>query len=722
MSRPSRTYLVGLAAVAALAAAPILSTAQGGVQTPPASQKAARTTITGVVRDKDGLVPGATVELLNLATGEKAAPIVTNEQGAYSFPGVVAGKYKVTVTMQNYKKVEIEVTVSAGIAAAINTVLEIGRMTDTVTVTAASDLVRADTPTVSQSVNADYIQTLPRNDRNALTYLMFLPGVTTVEGAPKAPATIAGLSTSQLNITIDGVTTNAQNSNQGLFTRTYPRLDAVEEVTLRSEARNRGLTGETYTQFEPNRFSTPLEQPLSTFAADVDTASYSNVRRFLSSGELPPSQAVRIEELVNYFHFGYAAPRDGRPIALTTEVGECPWAPSHRLVLIGARASAPPVREVTGRNIVLLIDVSGSMEPAERLPMIKTALGLFVDTLKPNDTLAIVTYAGSSGLALPPTPIRYRDTIQRAIAGLTAGGSTNGGDGLILAYRVARQAFIKGGVNRVILATDGDFNVGITSQQDLLSLIQQERQSGVFLSVFGVGSGNLKDATMEMLADRGNGHYAYLDSLQEARRVLIKEGDATIETVAKDVKFQVEFNPATVLAYKLLGYEDRALAARDFNDDRKDGGEMGAGHTVTVLYEIVPVGADRDSDVGDRPRVDPLKYQPADAPIARRPARPVTDAGNGELLTVKARYKLPDSDTSELISRPVRAGGPAQYLPMASAVAEFGLLLRDAPRDAQRWDALAWRTNRLTVPNGGAAELDNFKELVATARGLARIR
>jgi len=726
MSRLLRTGLVGLVAVATLFAGSIVSATQSGGQSPAAPQKVTTATLAGVVKDKDGPIPGATVEVRNKVTGDRLTPVVTNENGQYSFSGLPPGEYIVTITMQNYKKVEITLTLFASATSMITTTLEVGKMTDTVTVTASSDLIRADTPTVRQSVNADFISTLPRSDRNALTYLMPAPVVTTTAGAGGAGggrggSAIAGLNNSQLNIPPAGVTP-PQQSRDGSFQTIYPRPDAVEEVTLRTDARNRGLTGETYTQFEPHPFSATVDAPLSTFAADVDTASYTNIRRFLSSGQLPPSQAVRVEELVNYFHFGYAAPRDGRPVALTTEVGDCPWEPSHRLVLIGARASAPPVREITGRNIVLLIDVSGSMEPAERLPLIKTALGLFVDTLKPTDTLSIVTYAGTSGLVLPPTPIRYRDTIQRAIAGLSAGGSTNGGEGLILAYRVARQAFIKGGVNRVILATDGDFNVGITSQQDLLSLIQQERESGVFLSVFGVGSGNLKDATMEMLADRGNGHYAYLDSLQEARRVLIREADATLETVAKDVKFQVEFNPATVLAWKLIGYEDRALAARDFNDDRKDAGEMGAGHTVTVLYEIVPVGDDRGGYDSDRPGVDPLKYQPAETPVARRPSRPVTDVSNGELLTVKARYKLPDSDTSELISKAVRPGGSVQYLPLASAVAEFGLILRDAPRDTQRWDALAWRTNRLAVPNSDAAELDGFKELVATARGLARIR
>jgi Ca-activated chloride channel family protein len=482
--------------------------------------------------------------------------------------------------------------------------------------------------------------------------------------------------------------------------------------------------GERYEHVEPNRFQSARDQPLSTFGADVDTASYSNVRRFLSSGQLPPRDAVRVEELVNYFRFAYNEPQDNHPLRLTTEVGDCPWAPAHKLILIGARAKPSAAREIAGRNIVLLLDVSGSMAPPERLPLIKTALGMFVDTLRPDDRLAIVTYAGSSGVALPSTPARQRDVIQRAISGLSAGGSTNGGEGLIIAYRVARQAFVPGGVNRVILATDGDFNVGIVRQDELLHLIERERNSGVFLSVFGVGSGNLKDSTMEMLADKGNGHYAYLDSLQEARRVLLREADATLETVAKDVKFQVEFNPAMVSAWKLVGYENRLLAAQDFNDDRKDGGEMGAGHTVTVLYEVIPAGVENPDEAGTqgRPPVDPLKYQPA--PHAIQPAAPArVDAGRvNEWLTVKARYKAPEGERSDLMTQPVGVGGRIQHLPLASAVAEFGLLLQAGSTDAARWDALVQRVESLVVPAPLTADTDAFKELVAIARGLARLR
>jgi Ca-activated chloride channel family protein len=454
----------------------------------------------------------------------------------------------------------------------------------------------------------------------------------------------------------------------------------------------------------------------------VDTASYANVRRFLTSGQPPPRAAVRLEEMVNYFRFAYAEPRDGRPIAVTTEIADCPWAPSHKLVLIGARATLPAPREIAGRNLTLLLDVSGSMAPAERLPLIKTALSMFVGTLRPDDTLAIVTYAGTSGIALEPTPARRREVIQRAIAGLHAGGSTNGAQGLVTAYRVAREAFIPGGVNRVILATDGDFNVGVTSESGLLELIEHQRESGIFLSVFGVGSGNLKDRTMEMLADKGNGNYSYFDSLQEARRVLIREGDATLETVAKDVKFQVEFNPSVVGAWKLLGYENRALRTQDFNDDRKDAGEMGAGHTVTVLYEVVPVGV-RDPDGGDPDRapVDPLRYQPVPEPPPgpAASARPES-ARAGEWLQVKVRYKEPEGDTSELITAIARPSVRVQHLPLAAAVAEFALLLRDSPRDATRWDTLARRVQRLDAPDSMRRDVDGFKELVEIARALPR--
>jgi len=481
---------------------------------------------------------------------------------------------------------------------------------------------------------------------------------------------------------------------------------------------------EQYAHIESNTFKLTTDNPLSTFAADVDTASYTNVRRFLSQGQLPPPDAVRVEELVNYFRFPYPDPPANQPVSITTDVGDCPWAPDHKLVLVGLRARPIADRGVSGRNIVLLVDVSGSMAPPERLPLVKTALRMFVDTLRDEDRISMVVYAGASGLALPPTSGRSRQRIHDAIEALNAGGSTNGAQGLLLAYRTAREEFVPGGINRVILATDGDFNVGVTSDGDLVRLIERERESGIFLSVLGVGTGNLQDAKMEQLADKGNGHYAYLDSLFEAQRVLVREGGATLETVAKDVKFQIEFNPAQVKAWKLIGYENRLLANEAFNDDTKDGGELGAGHTVTVLYEIVPSGATLPEGLtgpGGRPPVDPLTYQ-----TDRRPAA----GASTDLLTVKVRYKLPDAQTSQLLTRPVtvsqasagEAGGSAHVLPFAAAVAEFGLLLRDEKATPARWTALTNRLKSLPWPAQGAADREGFADLVGLAAGLKKMK
>ncbi len=399
---------------------------------------------------------------------------------------------------------------------------------------------------------------------------------------------------------------------------------------------------EAYDKIDENKFRRVSDDPLSTFSIDVDTASYSNVRRFLNQGTLPPADAVRVEELINYFRFTYKNPDGKAPFSVTTEVAECPWNPRHRLALIGLQARRLDAERTPPRNLVFLLDVSGSMATPDKLPLVKTAMRMLADTLRPEDRVALVVYAGASGLVLPSTSGERKAEIQKAIADLEPGGSTNGASGIQLAYNIASQAFIKDGINRVILATDGDFNVGVTSQGELIRLIEEKRDKGIFLSVLGVGTGNLKDSTMEKLADRGNGNYSYLDSLHEARRVLIAEAGSTLVTVAKDVKIQVEFNPRAVGAYKLIGYENRILAHQDFNDDKKDAGEIGAGHTVTALYEIIPPGQPIDGG-----SIDPLKYQ--DRPKVSDAAR--TD----ELMTVKLRYKQPDGDTSQLISTAVPA-------------------------------------------------------------------
>jgi Ca-activated chloride channel family protein len=468
---------------------------------------------------------------------------------------------------------------------------------------------------------------------------------------------------------------------------------------------NPGFNTEAYDKIDENSFRRVADEAVSTFSIDIDTASYANVRRFLNDGTLPPADAVRIEELINYFRFPYRdAPADV-PFSVTTEVAACPWNPRHSLALVGLQARRDD-RRTPPRNLVFLLDVSGSMMPPDKLPLVKTAMRMLVDTLTSEDRVAVVVYAGASGLALPLTSGDRKAEIHRAIEMLAAGGSTNGASGIQLAYDIAASGFVKGGVNRVILATDGDFNVGVTSQGELIRLIEQERERGIFLSVLGVGTDNLKDSTMEKLADRGNGNYAYLDSLLEARRVLIEEANSTLVTVAKDVKIQIEFNPRTVAAYRLIGYENRLLNRQDFNDDKKDAGEIGAGHTVTALYELIPPG-----EAVPGATVDPLVYQDAPRPV-------VSSQRSNELMTVKLRYKKPDEDTSRLLTMAVdkRAGEMSPNIGFAAAVAEFGMLLR---RSANKGDA-GWasaqtlaRTYRGEDPGGHRAEFIRLLDLAA---------
>jgi Ca-activated chloride channel family protein len=427
-----------------------------------------------------------------------------------------------------------------------------------------------------------------------------------------------------------------------------------------------GFNTEAYDRITDNAWTEVARRPLSTFSSDVDTASYANVRRFLNQGQAPPKDAVRVEELINYFTFNYPEPRDGRPIAVTTAIGDCPWNPSHRLALLGVQARRIDATRIPPRNLVFLIDVSGSMYGPLRLPLVKASLAMLAPNLTDKDRVAIVVYAGNTGLVLPSTSGSDTPTILDALHKLEAGGSTNGGQGLVLAYKVAQEHFIKGGVNRVILATDGDFNVGVTDQGSLLRLIEEQRESGVALSVLGFGMGNVKDSTMEKLADAGNGNYSYIDSLDEAQKVLVEQAGGTLVTVAKDVKIQVEFNPRAIAAYRLIGYENRLLKDQDFNDDRKDAGDMGAGHSVTALYELIPAGQPIETAA-----IDPLRYQ--------QPNALSTAAASDEAMTVKIRYKEPDGEKSALMTFAVRStAAPSSELGFAAAVAEFGMLLRDS--------------------------------------------
>jgi len=449
-----------------------------------------------------------------------------------------------------------------------------------------------------------------------------------------------------------------------------------DEIDVR-RPREPGNT-EAYDRIDENPFRSPTVAPLSTFSVDVDSASYANVRRFLDHGSLPPKDAVRIEELVNYFPYADAEPARGDvPLGITTEVAAAPWNTAHDLVRIALRARDVDMRRAPAANLVFLIDVSGSMMGPGRLPLVKQSLALLVNQLREQDRVAIVVYAGNAGLVLPSTSGADKQRILAALDGLEAGGSTAGGAGIRLAYDVARQNFVRGGNNRVILCTDGDFNVGESSDGALVDLIEQRRTEGAFLTILGFGMGNYKDAKMEKLADAGNGNYGYIDDLLEARKMLVKEMGGTLVTVAKDVKLQVEFNPARVRAYRLLGYEDRLLRDEDFANDAKDAGEVGAGHMVTALYEIVRTDAPLDVTLHE---TGALRYQ--------RPAVPSTP--NDELLHVAMRWKAPDGDRSQLVNHPVaaRRATPSESMRFASAVAGFGMLLRNSPYAGK----LAWPT------------------------------
>ena len=490
-----------------------------------------------------------------------------------------------------------------------------------------------------------------------------------------------------------------------------------------------------------NPFLPVREHPLSTFSTDVDTASYAIVRRFLNEQRLPPKGAVRIEELLNYFPYDYPQPKGDAPFSATMEVAACPWTPAHRLVRIGLKGREIAKDKRPASNLVFLLDVSGSMQPANRLPLLKQSLGLLIDQLGAEDRVAIVVYAGSSGCVLEST--HDKAEMRLALGRLEAGGSTNGGSGIQLAYDIAKKNFIKGGVNRVILGTDGDWNVGITNQNDLFDLITQRAKSGVFLTALGFGMGNLKDAMLVKLADKGNGNYGYIDSLLEAKKLLVDQLSGTLVTIAKDVKIQVEFNPAQVSGYRLIGYEKRLLAKEDFNDDKKDAGEIGAGHTVTALYEVVPAG----KELPKAATVDALKYQGAErsevggqkSEVGDRRSEVGTEGRAGaeaggvnqkseispELLTLKLRYKAPDGDTSKLLEFPLtdtgatweKSSGDFRF---AAAVAGYGMLLRDSSHKGNA----TWNSVRELAVEGKGSDANGYRvefiSLLEKAQSLMR--
>ena len=490
--------------------------------------------ITGHVRDQSG-APLASVQVFVVGTALNA---LTDPKGAYTIREVPEGAIQLRAAFIGYQSAQASVSVRAGRTTVHDFVLEpTAVQMSELTVTTDADAVASPAPTTQRRV----------------------------EGQGKVENRASGVAAAK------GIT-NAL---------------PVEPWRRQQEPGNT----EAYARIEDNRFLTASANPLSTFSIDVDAASYSNVRRFLSQDALPPADAVRLEELVNYFSYTYPDHTGSHPFAVSTDVGSCPWDRDHRLVRIGLQAKHVATRDLPPSNLVFLIDVSGSMQSEDKLPLVKQAFRALVQELRPEDRVAIVVYAGAAGLVLPSTSGADKATILEAIDRLEAGGSTAGGAGLRLAYDVARENYLPEGNNRLILATDGDFNVGLSSDAEMIRLVETRREEGTFLTVLGFGTGNLKDTKMEQMADKGNGHYAYIDNFREAHKVFVREFGGTLFTVAKDVKIQVEFNPARVQAYRLLGYENRVLAKEDFADDKKDAGEIGAGHAVTALYEVVPVGA-----------------------------------------------------------------------------------------------------------------------------------
>jgi Ca-activated chloride channel family protein len=426
---------------------------------------------------------------------------------------------------------------------------------------------------------------------------------------------------------------------------------------------------EEYKAGPENGYKLVTQEPLSTFSIDVDRASYANVRRFLTRNMLPPRDAVRVEEMINYFHYDLPKPEGSDPITIFTDLASCPWNEKHRIIQVSLKGREIARDDLPAANLVFLIDVSGSMDSPEKLPLLKQAFRLLVEQLRAEDKVAIVTYAGNAGLVLPATSGKDKAKILQAIENMTPGGSTAGAAGIQLAYNIAKENMTKENNSRVILATDGDFNVGISRDDELIKFIEGKRDQGIFLTVMGFGSGNYKDSKMEQLADKGNGNYSYCDNLLEAQKTFVTELGGTLTTIAKDVKIQIEFNPKYVQAYRLIGYENRMLNKEDFNNDKKDAGELGAGHEVTALYEIVPAGMENDPALAT---VDPLKYQQAVTPVMQL-------VDNNELMTVKFRYKDPADSVSKLVTKAVMANESlraSENLQWSMAVAQFGMLLR----------------------------------------------
>ncbi len=692
--------------------------------------------ITGVITDGVSKQPieGARVSLVGETIGT-----LTNAAGRYFLLDVPPGEHEIRVVLPGFALQSHTVTVTAGETATTDFTLEASAVPlSQLVVSAIAGDVRLEVERGASGAAESSPQIrIRRADSGSPSNeaVVYLDGLRMDQDMSNRRAP------SRLNALRPGDIQSIEVREGLVASKLYGAAAAngVVVITTKPESDRLGsFDREGYASVEFNRFLTAAANPRSTFAIDVDRASYSNIRRFLRNGQRPPADAVRIEELVNYFPYDYEGPTGRHPFAVHTEVAPAPWNPDHLLVKIGIKGRVIDLEDLPPSNLVFLLDVSGSMGSPDKLPLLKSALALLIDGLRPEDRIAMVVYAGAAGLVLESTPGDQKATILAALNRLSSGGSTAGGAGIQLAYEVARKNRIAGGNNRVILATDGDFNVGASSQGDLRRLIEEKREEGTFLTVLGFGTGNYQDAKMEQLADHGNGNFAYIDNLAEARKVLVTEMGGTLHTIAKDVKIQVEFNTERVKAHRLIGYENRMLASEDFNDDTKDAGELGAGHTVTALYEIILVGV--DSEFASL-SVDPLRYDGTGltGPPALTATTNVLQAWYGsvktaaaaavrfitrseaELMYVKLRYKLPDSDKSVLLSHAVYDDpAPAsEDLQFASAVAAFGMILRESPYcDYDFDDVLAWAEAGLgDDPEGYRAE---FISMVESAGSLYR--
>jgi Ca-activated chloride channel family protein len=637
--------------------------------------------ICGVVKDDS---TGKTLAYATIIIDGTKRGAMSLSDGRFCIEDVPVGTYTIRAMMMGYKAVEkkrVKIEPNVDVHLEIRMVRTIVARTQEIVVEAHKPMVEVTESKVTASVSSDQLEELPVDN--------ILEGIALKAGTIKQGNEMHVRGGRTGEITMGG-------------TVVYQKQPLVRNVGP--------MNTESYARIYENEFKDAMEEPFSTFSIDVDAASYANVRRFIQGGRLPPPGAVRIEEMINYFDYEYPEPEGEHPFSITAEVAGCPWNREHQLVHVGLQGRHVAMESLPRSNLVFLLDVSGSMRPANKLPLLRRAFRLLAENLRDQDRVAIVVYAGSSGLVLPSTRGDEKDRILEAIDRLHAGGSTAGAAGIRLAYQVAQEHFIKGGNNRVILATDGDFNVGVTNNSELIRMIEEKRDGGVYLSVLGFGEGNLKDHRMEQLADKGNGNYNYIDSINEARRVLVGQMAGTLFTIAKDVKIQLEFNPARVESYRLIGYENRVLAKKDFDDDKKDAGELGSGHSVTALYEIVP--ATRESAQrgnGNRYMVVGVSPEAAES---------------DELLTLRLRYKPPESDTSTLIEERLRRDDrgfeeASENLRFSAAVAAFGMWLRGSEfaGEATVDDVIAMAESAGSRDEDGYRK--EFVELVRTAGRLA---